>query len=193
MGPVKRKSVDTHFSLCVQPAFIIGTENPDGSSNFAPITWVSVTCEKDEYLLVISMFGKKRTKQNVLRTGRLSVNLVSADMLPLMDYFGTHHGDAGPKNKLPYHVSRGIKVNVPVLDESRWVYECEAEKTVDVGQSTTFFCRIRNVQMDERLSWDNPFQVDLTRLEPVIYSGMYHSIGKLLGKIGDFSIGESLE
>lgn len=31
------------------------------------------------------------------------------------------------------------------------------------------------------------FDVDLTKLDPVIYSGMYHSVGNLLGKIGDHS------
>ena len=107
MKTVKRKSVGTHFSMCVQPAFIIGTNNEDGTYNFAPITWVSITNEKDnDYLLTISMFGKKKTKQNVLRTGVLSVNT---------------------------------------------------------------------------------FDIDLTKLDPVIYSGMYHSIGQMLGKIGDFS------
>ena len=30
------------------------------------------------------------------------------------------------------------------------------------------------------------FDIDLTVLDPVIYSGKYHSIGKTLGKIGDF-------
>ena len=43
MKPVKRKSISPHFSMCVQPAFIIGTNNEDGTHNFAPITWVSVT------------------------------------------------------------------------------------------------------------------------------------------------------
>ena len=46
MKSVKRKSAGTHFSMCVQPAFIIGTENEDKSCNFAPITLVSATCEK---------------------------------------------------------------------------------------------------------------------------------------------------
>ena len=193
MNPVKRKSVDAPFSLCVQPAFIIGTENPDGSSNFAPITWISVTCEDTEYLLVISMFGEKRTKQNALRTKQLSVNLVSKNLLPLMDYFGAHHGDEEKKDQRPYHVSRGVKVHVPVLDESRWIYDCEVEKTIDIGKSTTFFCRIRNIQMDERLSWDDPFQVDLTELDPVIDSGKYHSIGRMLGNIGDYLEKEALE
>ena len=183
----KRRSVDPIYSMCVQPAFIIGTNNEDGTANFAPITWVSVTHEEGNgYLLVISMFGTKMTKKNVLRTGIFSANLVSTDMLPLMDYFGSKHAKDGAKNDMSYKVSRGEIVDVPVLDESRFVYECEVERTVETGDSTTFFCRIRNIQMDERLVCEDIFDVDLTVLDPVIYSGKYHSIGKMLGNIGDF-------
>ncbi len=187
MKIIKRKSIGTHYSMCVQPAFIIGTYNEDGSYNFAPITWVSATNEKDnDYLLVVSMFGTKRTKQNVIRTGLLSVNLVSCDMLGLMDYFGTHHANDGNKDKILYSVCRGDAVDVPVLDSSRWVYECEVCKTVETGESSTFFCRIKNIQVDENFVCSDMFDIDLTKLDPVIYSGMYHSIGKLMGKIGDF-------
>ena len=59
-------------------------------------------------------------------------------------------------------------------------------KELETGDSTTFFCSIRNIQMDERLVCRDVFDVDLTVLDPVIYSGKYHSIGKLLGNIGDF-------
>ena len=188
MKSVKRKSAGTNFSMCVQPAFIIGTNNEDGTYNFAPITWVSITNEKDDdYLLVISMFGTKKTKQNVLRTGILSVNLVSTDMLELMDYFGTRHAKDGRKDAIPYKVGKGEAIDVPVLDASRWVYECEVVRSVETGESTTFFCRVLNVQIDERIECNDTFDIDLTKLDPVIYSGMYHSIGKLLGKIGDFT------
>ncbi len=188
MKTCKRKSAGPHFSMCVQPAFIIGTNNEDGTSNFAPITWVSITCEQnDDYLLTVSMYGSKRTKENVKRTGLLSVNLVSTDMLELMDYFGTHHAKDGQKNEIPYAIGKGDAIDVPVLDASRWVYECEVTQAVETGLSTTFFCRIRNVQIDEKLDCQDTFDVDLIKLDPVIYSGMYHSIGKKLGKIGDFS------
>ena len=188
MNGIKRKSIGTHFSMCVQPAFIIGTNNEDGTYNFAPITWVSVTNEKEnDYLLTISMFGTKKTKQNVIRTGILSVNLVSTDMLELMDYFGTHHAKDGKKDGIPYSVCRGDVVDVPILDASRWIYECEVVQSIEIGKSTTFFCRIKNIQIDEQLECVDTFDVNLTKLEPVIYSGMYHSIGKLLGKIGDFT------
>ena len=184
---MKRKSVNPNYSMCVQPAFIIGTNNEDGSDNFAPITWVSATCEEgDEYLLVIIMFGTKRTKKNVIRTGRFSANLVSREMLPLMDYFGLKHAKAAEKNDITYAVSRGEVLDVPTLDESPWVYECEVANSVETGESTTFFCRIKNIQMDERLSPKDIFDIDLTVLDPVIYSGRYHSLGKMLGEIGDF-------
>lgn len=188
MPKILRKSIGTGYSMVVQPAFIIGTVNEDGTDNFAPITWVSAICEKgDDYLLVISMFGTKTTKQNVLRTGRLSVNLVSRDMLSLMDYFGTRHARDGRKDAVSYGVSRDVKLDVPVLDESRFVYECETVKTVQTGDSTTFFCKILNVQCDQNAIPDDAYGIDLTKLDPVIYSGQYHSIGELLGKIGDFS------
>ena len=187
MDKIKRRSVKPEFSMCVQPSFIIGTVNEDGTANFAPITWVSVThAEGDGYLLVISMFGTKQTKQNVLRTGIFSANLVSTDMLPLMDYLGSRHAKDGKKDGVPYGVSRGEVLDVPVLDKSRWVYECEVKQAVQTGESTTFFCYIRNVQIDERLECRDTFDVDLTALDPVIYSGKYHSLGKLLGSIGDF-------
>ena len=183
----KRRSVDPKYSMCVQPSFIIGTNNEDGSENFAPITWASATHEDgDQYLFVISMAGTKMTKKNVLRTGVFSANLVSIDMLSLMDYFGSKHAKDGAKNDISYEVVRGEELDVPVLNESRWVYECEVARTVETGDSTTFFCHIRNIQMDERLECEDIFDIDLTVLDPVIYSGKYHSIGKTLGKIGDF-------
>ena len=184
---MKRKSVKPIFSMCVQPSFIIGTNNEDGSDNFAPITWVSATHEEGEgYLLVISMAGTKATKTNVLREGIFSANLVSKSMLPLMDYFGSKHAKESKKKDISYGVSRGEVLNVPTLDESPWVYECKVKKQVETGDSTTFFAEIKNIQMDERMNCEDTFDVDLTMLDPVIYSGRYHSLGDSLGKIGDY-------
>ncbi|QHQ62960.1 hypothetical protein Ana3638_21035 [Anaerocolumna sedimenticola] len=56
----KRKSIGTQHSMCVQPAFLIGTYDEEGNVNFAPITWVSVTWDIDHFMLVIRMFGTKK-------------------------------------------------------------------------------------------------------------------------------------
>lgn len=114
-----RISTKETISMCVQPSFIVGTFNEDGMHNFAPITWVSVTSEEDGYLIIISMYGNKMTKQNVTRTGKMSINLVSTDMVELMDYFGTHHAKDGKKDALPYTVTKGEVLDVPCLDASR--------------------------------------------------------------------------
>jgi len=174
----------TQHSMCVQPAFIIGTYDVEGNVNFAPITWVSVTCDADNYMLVISMFGTKKTKQNVMKTKQLSVNLVSTNMLHLMDYFGNNSGHKGIKDNIQYEYSNGEILNVPTLDLSKWVYECEVKTTLNTGDSDTFFCVIRNVQIDNNI--DISEGIDLTLFDPVIYSGHYHSIGNHLGKIGDY-------
>ena len=62
---MKRKSVAPIYSMCVQPAFIIGTNNEDGTYNFAPITWLSATHEEgDRYLLVIAKQNKQQNVDN---------------------------------------------------------------------------------------------------------------------------------
>lgn len=180
----KRKSVGSNQSMCVQPTFLIGTYDEEGNADFAPITWLSVTNDGERFLLVVSMFGTKKTKMNVKKTGRLSANLVSTDMLPLADYFGSVSGHKGAKTGMDYGVSEGEVVKVPTLDASRWVYELEVAKVVNCGESDTFFCEIKNVQIDSDI--DITDGIDLTCFDPVIYSGHYHSLGKHLGKIGDF-------
>ncbi len=149
-----RKSVSSQQSMCVQPTFIIGTYDEDGNADFAPITWLSVTGDGDRFLLVVSMFGTKKTKMNVKKTG------------------------------ISYGIGEGEVVKVPTLDDSRWVYELEVQKTVTCGESDTFFCEIKNVQISEDI--DITDGIDLTCFDPVVYSGHYHSLGDHLGKIGDY-------
>lgn len=180
----KRKSIGAKHSMCVQPAFLIGTYDEDGNVNFAPITWVSVTWDTDHYMLVISMFGSKKTKKNAMKTKHLSANLVSTNMLYLMDYFGSNSGNHEMKDKVSYDYSQGEVLQVPTLNLSKWVYECEVKTIVQTGDSDTFFCDIKNVQIDKDI--DISEGIDLTLFDPVVYSGQYHSIGKHLGKIGDF-------
>ena len=122
---MKRKSVAPVYSMCVQPAFIIGTNNEDGTYNFAPITWLSATHEDGvKYLLVISMAGTKNTKQNVIRTGIFSANLVSTEMLPLMDYLGSNNvGRCGHICNASYAVSSDVRgKHMPILQRTMNYY-----------------------------------------------------------------------
>lgn len=184
---MKRTHRPGNHSMCVQPMFLIGTYDEKGNANFAPITWLSVTSDGERFLIVVSMFGDKKTRKNVQKTGKMSANLVSVPMLPLADYLGSHSGNDGKKDGFSYAVSKGERLDVPTLDESPFVYELAVEKSVTVGQSETFFCRAEYVEADEKVSLGEMGSgLDLTMLNPVIYSGDYHSLGRHLGTIGDF-------
>ena len=184
---MKRSNRPGNHSMCVQPMFLIGTYDEEGKANFAPITWLSVMDDGERPLIVISMYGGKKTKKNVQREGKLSANLVSVPMLPLADYLGSVSGHAGQKNAVPYAVSKGEKLDVPTLDESPFVYELQVVKSVVTGESETFFCAAENVSVDENVAYEGEgSSLDLTKLNPVIYSGDYHSLGKHLGTIGDY-------
>ena len=99
---MKRKDIGVQHTMPIQPMYIIGTYNEDGTPDFAPITWVSHTFVDDEEpWLVISMWGTKKTKLNVQRTGQLSVNMVTPNMLQLVDYFGSSSGKKGAKKTRP--------------------------------------------------------------------------------------------
>ena len=151
---MKRKSIGTRHEMIVQPTFLIGTYNEDGSPDFAPITWVSKTCEKDyDYLIVISMYGTKKTKQNVQRTGQFCMNLATSQMITLVDYFGQISGKKGRKDALPYDFSRAECVEAPTLDQSPWVCECEVAQTVTTGQSDTFSAGSETYRWMSGLTW----------------------------------------
>lgn len=57
----KRRSVDPIYSMCVQPSFIIGTNNEDDSANFAPITWASATHEEGDGYLFITRLSEEKS------------------------------------------------------------------------------------------------------------------------------------
>jgi flavin reductase (DIM6/NTAB) family NADH-FMN oxidoreductase RutF len=181
---IKRLDSKEDYITHIQPAFLIGTYNEDGSPNFCPITWVNSTWDGDHALMVISMNGAKKTKENIARTNLLSANLVSVDMLELLDYFGSCSGLAAPKNALDYAYEEGHVLRVPTLSVSRRVFECEVENTFKTSDTTTYFCRSRNCQQIEGLG--NGYKEDTAMLEPVVYTGCYFTSGEYLGEMGDF-------
>ena len=180
---MKRIDSNTDYSTHIQPVFLIGTYNEDGSPNFCPITWVSSTWDNDHYQMVISMNGAKKTKNNIARTNMMSANLVSVDMLELLDYFGSTTGLEAPKNAIPYEYEDGHVLHVPTLNLSRRVFECEVMNKYETSDTTTYFCRSKNCQQIAGL---DDTRKDIALLEPIVYSGRYFKIGNFLGEMGEF-------
>lgn len=169
-----------------QQLFLVGTYNEDGSANFAPISWVSYTWGSPA-CLVLSMFGNKRTKDNIARDGFLTATIVTPDMLALVeDLGGPPVADKGAAvTARGYAIEKARTVAAPLIAGSKFSYECQVRETLQIGDTHTYFAEIKEVNVSEEILKLDFF--DLREINPVVYSpGHYFTIGEHLGKIGDF-------
>ena len=174
------------FIFSPQPMYIIGTNNEDGSPDFCIITWLGFSAD-DGPCVMMTIGGTKLTKTNILREGRFSANMITEDIIWLADYFGSTRGEDGAKNAVAYTVERGRKVDVPIIGESGWVYECEVVRHIPLGGADLFIARMVNVLIDEKLGDMDMTRIDLERVRPAIYSPyQYFSIGERLGGMGEW-------
>lgn len=176
-----------HDSPCffTQQVFLIGTYDEDGKENFAPISWVSYTWGRPS-CLILSMHGEKQTKRNFERTRQLSATVVTPDLMRFMETCGSklHKKRFYEKEKVPF--VKGSTLDVPLIANSKWSYECELYHSVQLGKTTTYFAEVKNIHVDDEiLKLDF---IDLRKINPVIYSpDNYFTVGTHLGKTGDFS------
>ncbi|MCL2884667.1 MAG: flavin reductase [Oscillospiraceae bacterium] len=169
-----------------QQLFLIGTYNEDGGAHFAPISWVSFTWGPPS-CLVLSINGRERKKQtaiNIERIRLLSATIVTPDLLSFAEWHNRATAKEGAA--ILRETERGKILNVPLLKETKWSYECEIIKAVRIGACDTYFAAIRGVNMREdvrKLDF-----IDLREINPVIYSpGHYFTVGDYLGEIGDYA------
>lgn len=183
---MERFDMSPDFVFSPQPMYMIGTNNEDGASNFCVITWLGFS--KDEGpCIMMSIGGSKLTKSNILRDGRFSANLITEDVLWLADYFGTTRGEERAKTDLPYTVGRGSRVDVPIIEESHWIYECEVKKHLTLDGADLFVAKVMNIQVDSAWKDMDMEHIELDRIRPTIYSPyQYYSIGEKLGEMGEW-------
>jgi Conserved protein/domain typically associated with flavoprotein oxygenases, DIM6/NTAB family len=181
---MEKITIDPGCVFCPQPVYVIGTSNTDGTPDFSVITWIGFCWDGCPHLM-LGIGGQKRTKDNIFRTGEFTANLVSRDWLKLADYFGNSKGTDGVKNALPFACEAGKKVQAPVLEDSRWVFECSVRKTVRLEESDIFIAKIETIRIDGKLKEMDKEMIDLQALDPVLYAPYnYYAVGEKLGECG---------
>jgi flavin reductase (DIM6/NTAB) family NADH-FMN oxidoreductase RutF len=83
---------------------------------------------------------------------------VTEELLPIADYFGNSEGYNENKMNVSVETEKGRVLDVPILVKSPWVYELEVERSIALDGGEVFFCRVRNVLVDEFIS-SNLFQM----------------------------------
>ena len=168
-----------------QQVMLIGTNDTDGKERFCPISWVSYTWGPPA-CLVVSIWGVKTTKENIARTGLFSAAVVTPELLPLCEQFNRGTYKKEMFDSLQYETQSRSAFDVPILKASKYSFECKVLTTAQIGETVTYFGEIGNINISKEIQEMDFF--DLSRINPVVYSPEnYFTVGRHLGKIGDFA------
>ena len=144
----KSLSLVRHFSPLT--LFLYGTYKEDGTPNFGMFSWLNY-CVDGDVGVITCIGGEKLTKDRIRENKVFSANIVSEELLPFADYFGNTSGYNEDKMRVAVEIEKGRILDVPILTKSPWVYELEVQQSLELEGSEVFFCKVRNVLVDEEI------------------------------------------
>jgi flavin reductase (DIM6/NTAB) family NADH-FMN oxidoreductase RutF len=174
-------------NFCPQALFLYGTYKDDGTPNFGLFCWFSYTW--DNGLGVMACIGgEKMTKDLIRKNGVFSANLVTEELLPLADYYGSKEGYNKDKMNIVPKVIPGAILNVPVIEDSPWSYELKVKQEIHLDGSDVFLCEICNVLADQTYTEEViSLEERMKKAAPVVttHQTYFSLFGKQLGSWGE--------
>lgn len=132
--------------------------------------------------ILVSMSDKHYTNQGVRQSKKLSVNLVSREMLPKADYVGSVSGASVDKSEaFSFHWGEN---GTPVIDASPLTMECDVVDIYKTEGFDNFICSVVNTYVAPEVL-DADGKPDYTRLKPVLFdftTYSYIATGEIIGK-----------
>ena len=124
-----KKNLGSLMALYPKPMTVVGAE-VEGKVNWLVVGHTGVIGHDR---ILVSMSKSHHTNQGIKKSKRLSVNLVSREMLPKADYVGSVSGATVDKSEVfAYHTG---EYGTPVIDTSPLTMECEV---VDIYETDGF-------------------------------------------------------
>ncbi len=182
---MSKRSIAPQRGFFPQPVYLIGAFKQDGAPTFTLITWLTF-CSVNPPVLMFSSSLAKATPALVEKGRVFSANLVTTEMLGPADYFGATSGHKTDKvGDTGVAWKPGEVLEVPVLGDSPWVFECTLLETHRVFSNTVFFGEVKNIMVDDRIQDVSYGKVDMADLDPAIYAPTrYYSVGTRLAEVG---------
>ena len=140
-----------------------------------PKTYISVRPERYSYNLI-------------KESGEFVINLPTEKIVKAVDYCGCRTGAKEDKlAKCGLTVTKGVKVDAPMVDQSPVNLECKVTDIVHLGSHDMFIADIVGVNVDESLL-DEKGKLHLSKAGLCAYAhGEYFALGKQIGDFG-FSV-----
>ena len=173
-----KKNLGNLLALYPKPMTVVGAE-VEGKVNWLVVGHTGVIGHDR---ILVSMSKSHYTNQGIKKSKRLSVNLVSREMLPKADYVGSVSGATVNKSEVfAYHIGEN---DTPVIDASPLTMECEVVDIYETDGFDNFICAIVNTYAASDVL-DSDGKLDSTKLKPVLFefpTYSYLATGEIIGK-----------
>ena len=174
----EKQNIGSVLALYPKPMTVIGAE-VNGKVNWLVVGHTGIIGHDR---ILVSMSKSHYTNQGIKESKKLSVNLVSREMLSKADYVGSVSGASVDKSEVfEYHWGEN---GTPVIDASPLTMECDVVDIYETEGFDNFICSITNTYAASDVL-DDKGKLDYTRLKPVLFefpTYSYLATGEIIGK-----------
>lgn len=175
---MEKENIGSLVALYPKPLTVVGAE-VNGKVNWLVVGHTGIIGHNR---IILSMNDKHYTNKGIHQTGRLSINLVSREMLPKADYAGSVSGADTDKSTLfAYHIGEN---GAPLIDESPLSMECKVVDEFKTDGFDNFICEVAATYVAKDMLNENE-RPDYTRLKPVLFefpTYSYLATGEVIGR-----------
>lgn len=173
-----KQNLGSLLALYPKPMTVVGAE-VDGRVNWLVVGHTGIIGHDR---ILVSMNKNHYTNRGIRKSKKLSINLVSRDMLPKADYVGSVSGASVDKSGVfAFHWGEN---GTPVIDASPLTIECDVVDIYETEGFDNFICSIANTYATPEVL-DSDGKLDYTRLKPVLFefpTYSYIATGEIIGK-----------
>ena len=187
MKKINKTTVSLAPPCSAQQVYLLGAYNPDGTLLLQSQAFVCYIPGPPEGRIV-SISASEKMKENILRDQVFSLNFCNIEMLPIVEV--AWEGYAPESNgEVKVEYSKGIKLNVPILDASPYVEECKIIKTIQIGETLVVIAETICIQADNNLilpysDSDDLYEwyvkQDAQKYNPLMYSVKYYTLSNYI-------------
>ena len=174
----EKKNIGNVLAPYPKPMTVVGAE-VEGKVNWLVVGHTGIIGHDR---VLVSMSKCHYTNQGIRKSKKLSINLVSREMLPQADYVGSVSGASVNKSGVfKYHWGEN---GSPVIDASPLTMECNVEDIFETEGFDNFICSIANTYAAPEVL-DSEGKLDYTQLKPVLFefpTYSYIATGEIFGK-----------
>lgn len=184
-----RKNFGARTWLYPMPVLIVGTYDENGTPNAMNAAWGGIY---DTNLVAVCLDEVHKTTENIKKSGAFTLSFATADTVVPCDYIGIVSANDVPDKfaRAGFSAKKSAFVNAPIIEQLPLTVEC---KLVRFNEDGICIGEIVNVSAEESIL-DADGQIDVKKLDPIIYDGVTHAYWRFGEKAGQaFSDGKGIK